>query len=358
MTQYLSIYAGEKATRLIREQGLKADMVEVVAGAAGGPKWLVLCGLDRAIFSSWLFDRKKPVYFVGSSAGTWRLGALAQGMADYGKLLDAYVHQTYETIPDARMVSHEIRKILDSYLDNAGIGKILNHNYARLNVLSTKCRWPCSVERNYPLIAAMVMGGILNLISRKLLRLFFSRTLFFDPRDKPPFLNMEGFPIQRVPLTHENLPQVMMASGAMPVLIEGVKDIPGALPGVYRDAGIIDYHVNIPFNSNSIVLYPHYMERITPGWFDKMLFWRKPKKRDLDNVVLLCPGKAFVEKLPNRKIPSREDFKNYWKRDAERISYWQQVIAASAVLGEEFLEAIENNRIVHNIKPIDILCSE
>lgn len=226
-----------------------------------------------------------------------------------------------------------------------------------MNAFSTRCRWPGSLEKPYLLILSMALGGMMNLISRRLLRVFFSRTLFFDPRDKPPFFEMDGFPLQKAPITRENLRQVMMASGAMPVLIEGVRDVPGALPGMYRDAGIIDYHVSVPFNSSSIVLYPHYMERMTPGWFDKMLFWRKPDKKDLESVVLLCPGRAFMEKLPRGKIPSREDFKDYWKRDAERISFWSRVVSLSRVLGEEFFQEIEKNQIIHNIKPIENLCS-
>jgi len=357
MLEYLSIYAGKKARRLIQERGLTPDMVEIVAGAAGGPKWLVLSGLDRAIFSDWFTGRKSPLYFVGSSAGTWRLGALAIGMKAYDAYLEAYINQTYRTRPDAGTVSREILRILNAYLNEGGVEKILNHPYIRMNALSTMCRWPGSLEKPFLLILSMALGGVMNLISRRLLGIFFSRTLFFDPRDKPPFFDMDGFPLQKVPITRENFRQVMMASGAMPVLIDGVRDVPGAFPGMYRDAGIIDYHVNIPFNSRSIVLYPHYMERITPGWFDKMLFWRKPEKRDLDKVVLLCPGKAFVEKLPGRKIPSREDFRDYWNRDRERISFWTSVVSSSRILGEEFLNSIENNRIRHIIKPVEILCS-
>jgi hypothetical protein len=357
MTEYLSIYAGKKAFGLIREQGFTPDMVEIVAGAAGGPKWLVLSGLDRAVFFRWFTHRDAPLYFVGSSAGAWRLGALALGEKAYDSFLDAYVHQTYRIRPDAGMVSREILRILNSFLNDGGVEKILDHPYIRMNALSTRCRWPGSMERPYPLIFSMALGGLLNLVSRRLLGVSFSRTLFFDPRDKPPFFEMDGFPLQKAPITRENFRQVMMASGAMPVLIEGVRDVPGALPGMYRDAGIIDYHVNIPFNSRSIVLLPHYVDRITPGWFDKMLFWRKPDKRNLDNVVLLCPGKAFVEKLPNRKIPSREDFKDYWHRDADRIFFWRRVVSLTQILGEEFLEAVESGSFVSNIKSIDILYS-
>jgi len=353
--KYLKVYAGPRAATLIRENGLRPDMVDVVAGAAGGPKWLVLCGLDRAVFGSWLMDRTRPVHLIGSSVGSWRFAALVQGMEAYERFVEAYLRQTYRTIPTAGMVSAEIGKILDAYLDREGIEKALSHPHARLNVMAVKCSGPGSLERKYQVLAAMVLAGILNLMNRRFLRLFFSRTLFYDSRDLPPYFSMKGFPLKQVSLTRENLWQAVMASGSMPVLMKGLKDIPGAPKGMYRDAGIIDYHLDIPYDSSSIVLYPHYMERVTTGWFDKVLSWRRPHARHLDNVVLLCPGRNFVEKLPGGRIPSREDFKEFWQKDTERISFWKQALSASAVLGDEFMEAVDTGRLADYLQPIDQL---
>jgi hypothetical protein len=350
--KHLAVYAGPGAVKLIRDQGLRPDMVDVVAGAAGGPKWLVLCGLDRAIFSSWIMERTHPVHLIGSSVGSWRFAALAQGMDAYERFLEAYFLQKYTTVPSAAMVSAEISKILDAYLDKEGISRLLEHPFARLNCLAVKCSWPGSEQRKSMVILSMALAGLLNLVSRRLLRFFFSRTLFFDGRDLPPFSHMEGFPLQRVKLTEANVHEAVLASGSMPVIMEGIKDIPGAAQGMYRDAGIIDYHLDIPFKSDSIVLYPHYMERIIPGWFDKLLPWRRPAAGNMKNVVLLCPGKAFVEMLPGRKIPSREDFREYWHRDTERIAFWDKVVKASAVLGDEFLEALHKGSIAEHIRPI------
>ena len=50
MANNLEFIAGSKAYSIIKESGLKPEMVRVVAGAAGGPKWLVLSRLDRAVF--------------------------------------------------------------------------------------------------------------------------------------------------------------------------------------------------------------------------------------------------------------------------------------------------------------------
>jgi len=353
--KYLSIYAGSKAIGSIAEHGLKPDMVEVVAGAAGGPKWLVLCGLDRAIFGSWLMERKTPVYLVGSSVGSWRFAALAQGVDAYGKFLDAYSCQTYTTVPTARMVSEEIGKILDAYLDEHGIERAFNHPYTRLNVMATRCSWPGSVERKHHVLFSMILAGLLNLMDRRLMRLFFSRTLFYDARDLPPFFRMEGFPIQQIELTRANVRLAILASGSMPVVMEGVKDIPGAQTGMYRDAGILDYHLGIPFNSTGIVLYPHYTDRITPGWFDKFLSWRRPEGQDIENVVLLCPAKGFVEKLPNGRIPSREDFRLFWRHDDERMAFWGRVVSESRVLGDEFLDVLAKGTILEHLRPIEEL---
>ncbi|RPJ78596.1 MAG: patatin-like phospholipase family protein, partial [Deltaproteobacteria bacterium] len=78
MNRWLSIFAGKKALLHIREQGLSQEDVSVIAGAAGGPKWLVLNQLDRMIFSYWLRNRKKPLYLLGSSIGSWRFAAASQ----------------------------------------------------------------------------------------------------------------------------------------------------------------------------------------------------------------------------------------------------------------------------------------
>lgn len=352
----LSIYAGPTAREIIARQGLTPDMVEVVAGAAGGPKWLVLYGLDKAIFTSWLMERTSPVFLIGSSVGSWRFAALAQGMDAHERFRDAYLRQMFTSVPTAAQASTEIMKFLDAALAGGGPDRVLTHPHARLSVLAVKCAGPYAVERKYPLLLLMAAAGILNLANRSLLRLFFTRVLFHDARDLPPFAAMDGFPIRHVPLSRDNLRSAVMASGSMPVIMEGVRDIPGAGPGMYRDAGILDYHLAIPFSSAKIVLFPHYTSRITPGWFDKLLPWRKPSLKDMANVVLICPSREFMSSMPGGRIPSREDFWEFHGRDNERLAFWNHVLSSSERLGEEFLEAVETGAIREHLKPIEPLC--
>ena len=60
MFDNISFFAGETAGSIIKENGLTSEMVRVVAGAAGGPKFIVLSQIDRYLFSEWL-DKEKPI---------------------------------------------------------------------------------------------------------------------------------------------------------------------------------------------------------------------------------------------------------------------------------------------------------
>ncbi|MBI3347382.1 MAG: hypothetical protein HY020_09255 [Burkholderiales bacterium] len=50
----LQIYAGPTAKVRLAERGLHAGDVGLIPAAAGGPKGLILNGLDRFIFGDWL----------------------------------------------------------------------------------------------------------------------------------------------------------------------------------------------------------------------------------------------------------------------------------------------------------------
>lgn len=163
---------------------------------------------------------------------------------------------------------------------------------------------------------------------------------------------MNEFPMTIHQLTSANFKKALLASGSVPVIMEGISDIPG-VPGVFRDGGIIDYHLDLPFlpDDDGLVLFPHFYESITPGWFDKKLN-RKPNPEHLKNVVLISPSEAFVKTLPYGRIPDRKDFKTFKGRDKERMDYWWTASDKSKQLGEEFHNAVASGNIRHMVKPL------
>ncbi|MDA8139515.1 MAG: patatin-like phospholipase family protein [Desulfobacteraceae bacterium] len=358
MNSSLTLQAGPAAMRILRERGLRPEDIQVIAGAAGGPKWLVLSGLDRLIFGTWLQERTAPLFLVGSSIGAWRFAALSrrQPVQTLDRFEAAYIHQRYASKPTAQEVSRESRKIMEEFLDEAGIREILDHPFKRLNIFSARCHGLLGSDARVPLAVGLAGAALANLCQRRLLSIFFRQTLFSDPRQSPPFQTGKGFAPLQVRLTEENFRQALLASGSIPLVMSRVSDIPGAPPGTYRDGGILDYHLDIPFGvkGNGLVLFPHYSQRITPGWFDKKLIWRKPHPGHMDHVLLVSPSKQFVADLPFAKIPDRNDFWRFKRDDLGRIDYWQTVSRRSRQLADELVELVERGCVAEKVKPFGI----
>jgi len=354
MTDNLVFYAGRKAFEIIREEGLKPERISVVAGAAGGPKWLVLRHLDRVLFSEWFKSRKLPLFLIGSSIGAWRFAGqcMADPITSLSDFESAYIHQAYAEKPSPEAVSRESARIQQAFLKNRGPHEILDHPFLRLNFMAVRSKGPAASDRRFLLATVLLVAALGNLVSRSFLKVFFERVLFYDSRNVPPFFRITGFPIHRVPLTPGNLTGALLASGSIPLVMSGVKGIPDSPSGVYRDGGVIDYHMDMPLTGESegIALFPHYMERVIPGWLDKKLSWRKPGARNMANVLMMAPSKQFIDRLPYHKIPDRNDFHRFEGQDSQRFDYWSAVAKASQVLADEFMEAMLSGNIRNRVR--------
>lgn len=84
------------------------------------------------------------------------------------------------------------------------------------------------------------------------------------------------------------------------MVMQGVRDLPGAGAGTYRDGSLLDYHLDLPYHGNDIVLYPHFTDRVIPGWFDKGLPWRRSNQQGLQDVLLLAPSRTTWPACPRQ----------------------------------------------------------
>ena len=349
----LTFRAGAGALRSIRDKGFDISSVGTIAGASGGAKWLVLSQLDRAILGNLVPKMTSPVHLIGSSIGSWRFACYAQEnpIAAIERFERAYLEQTYSEKPDIHEITAKSREILALVLGESGVHEILSNPLFRTHVMAVRSRHVTASENRGLLAAGLVAAATLNAISRKSLGLFFERALFFDRRDAPPFFDLAGFRIQRIELSAENLQDAVVATGSIPLVLTGVRDIQGAKRGVYRDGGVIDYHLDLPHSSReSLTLFPHFYDRIVPGWFDKKLRWRKPHPGNVDRTILISPSAEFVAKLPNAKIPDRSDFLNY--TPGERVKAWRTCVAACTELADEFNEVIATGQLAARLQPL------
>ncbi|MFK0572544.1 patatin-like phospholipase family protein [Endozoicomonas sp.] len=357
MSSLVDIQAGGLALDNIRANGLPQESVKVIVGASGGPKWFVLSGLDKALLGEYFRNRTTPLDLIGTSAGSWRFSCFAQDnpLAAHERFEQGYLHTCYSEHPDPSEISRKARELVASIIPEESIHQILNNPVMRFNLIAVRSHGLTASDVKPLQMAGLGLAATGNLINRKYLSYFFTRTLFhhsaYEHSEKPEFYHASDLTTERVKLSAANLVDAVMASGSIPVVMESVTNIAGAPEGRYRDGGITDYHFDMRFHQgDGLVLYPHFYSRMIPGWFDKALKHRRPSPQNTDNVVLVSPSQAFVDRLPYQKIPDRNDFARF--TFDERVRYWKRVVQESTRLGEEFLELVASGKIRQVVNPI------
>lgn len=349
----LSILAGPRARKQLSDNGLRQQDVALLAGASGGPKWFVLYGMDRFLFGTFFRGREEPLATLGTSAGAWRLACLGlhDPLSGIERLARRYSTQTYSTErPDRHEVSREARRLVQYVLGDSGAAEIAGNPLIRTHIIADRARGLMRAEHPAVLAAGLTACGLANGFSRRSLGWFFERTVFATQPGVLPF-PFDDLPTREVALTGDNVAEVLMATGSIPLVMEGVRGVPGAPGALFRDGGITDYHFDLPFSRlKGLVLYPHFYAGLVPGWFDKMVRWRRIRPEHFDNVVVLAPSADFVATLPYGKIPDRKDFEVMGTQ--QRMDYWARVLDASHTLGEAVADLVENGRGLDDIRPL------
>ena len=352
-TPALNIRVGHQARELILKEGLQAHHVDTIPGAAGGPKGIGLIGLDQAIFGDFLPQSKQRRFLIGSSVGAWRFaGIVAQGeKKGHAKLAELYTHLPFHKkmkIADIEKIS---RDMLAGILENKS-QQLLDHPDYHLTIIAAKAEHLFQSDHKLALYSSLlgIVGS--NAISRNYLNKFMQRVIC-QPSQFPQFqMQDDAFKTHYIHFHQDNVSDWLMASGSIPGVTPAVRNIVDAPQGAYRDGGLIDYHIDLPFQSKGLVLYPHFTDSITPGWFDKMFKSRKSNPENQSRTVLISPPQAYLNSLPLGRLPDRKDFVLKGLSEQQRIQMWKQSIAESQRLGDEFLELVEKQNFADVIQPL------
>lgn len=330
----LALHAGPEARARVLADGLHPGLFEVLVGASGGAKWLVLSALDRLLFPWLLRDRVRPLACVGSSIGAWRhlCLALPDPAEATSRLLDAYISQSYADGAGTADVSRVSRAILQTVLGKAGARHVVDHAQVQTHVLAVRARGPWRSARRVGLIAATAGTAFSNLLSRRALAPWVERHCFHTgPREAA--LGFGTFATRHVALNAQTLPSALMASGSIPLVAEGVRDLePGE---VFWDGGMMDYHIAPDFGAREgLVLYPHFYAHLAPGWFDKPLRWRHRRPAEWSRLLMISPTPELVASLPDGRLADWRDMRRF--PTAERQRRWRAVASAAERLAEDF----------------------
>ena len=362
--QALELRVGASAAERLAAEGWHSELFHGLIGASGGPKWLILGQLDRALYRELLSRRDSALVAVGSSIGSWRHAMLAQDdpIAAYDRFEEAYLAQQYSRAkPSIEEVTAVSDQLLQAALGTDGARAVANHPWMRNHIVTARGRGLTNATGGGGLALGLAVAALGNAISRRTLPLSFDRVVFSHDSSynstvhtstvhktahhTPHDISMSGacpvtsrllagFNTHYVALTEHNVARALKASGAIPYLFDGVTDVPGGPKGAYWDGGIIDYHFDLEaLSEDKLWLYPHFGAGVTRGWFDKFLPWRAGRRPSVDQLIMLCPSRAFLDQLPFKKIPDRRDFGKM--PEAERVRYWQHCVAESQRLADE-----------------------
>ena len=351
----LHIHAGPGARQHLAQHGLQPQDIRLVPAAAGGPKGLILKQLDQQIFGHWLPQGGHAVHLVGGSMGAWRMAtaAMADPVRGFEDLTHGYIHQHVEPEPGRKrpttgritqFFADQMAGFFDGHIDS-----ILAHPRWRLHVLTSRGRQV--LRRATPARTVVGFAGLTlgNLVSRQAVGLFLERTVFSSPGEALP-LPLNDLPTRHVGLSSANFLDAVRASCTIPFLLDGVHDIAGAPRGAHWDGGLVDYHLHWPYArlDNGLALYPHFQRQVVPGWLDKALRWRHRPSPALSRLIVLAPNPAWVARLPQGRLPNRDDFAGLTLPD--RIRLWTRAVDEAQALADDWQSWLARGCPIHEVQ--------
>jgi len=350
MPKSFHIKAGPIAMEHIKRNGLTPEMINVIPAAAGGPKWIVLYAFDKYLMKNWFADQKTKLHLVGASAGAWRMMCYATSnpIDTLQRFLNSYVEQSYPEWPTPEQVSSKMKEILQFSLADGGISDILQATNRHLHIITSGTNFKIREGSNYKLQFGKIV--LKNLVSRNWLKNDLQRVVFTNKKDSSTIFQLnDSINTRFESITKDTIMPALQATGTIPMLMNPVTEI--AYPNTLLwDGALVDYHIALSYNTENLVLYPHFSDRIIPGWFDKFVPWRRPSEQVTDRMIMIHPSKSFIESLPDQKIPDRKDFETYFDQKDTRISNWYEVAKRGEEIVKEFDSLYQNGSLIDHLE--------
>lgn len=335
MDSPLAIHAGRQVRERILRDGFSYQDFDVVLGAAGGPKWLVLYGLDRVLAPA-LAAAPRPRTLVGASVGAWRLATYLQAdpAAALDRLLARYRDPTFFAEARPNMTAR-FRDDVAAVLGPGGLQALAEGRDSQLYAVLTAFG---------PGAARLPLRLAVTALANAVRPLSFAggpaQRVLAGPQPAPAWLQ-DALPGASLALRPEQWPEALLATAAVPGLIRPVEGLlgPARPQDLCLDGGIADYHFGAIPRHEGFALYPHFYSHLVPGWFDKPFPRRWCTPEAFDHLLLIAPSRAFVASLPGGKIPDRQDPRAL--SGAALAARWGQVAEASQALGESWARLTE-----------------
>jgi hypothetical protein len=259
--------------------------------------------------------------------------------------LEHYVSQVFTAADSPERISDAYRALLRQVLPREHGAHVLAHPRFALALHAVRVQGWVGARGALQKVA-LGTAALSHALAQQSARLFFEPTQFATAGTPREWLDPT---VAHATLDADNLHDVALASGSVPMYMAPVAI--GA--GRYLDGGLSDYHIRRRLGpADRLALMFSHQRKLVPAWFDKFVPWRAPPRAATDNLLLVHPTPEFLALLPERRVPTREDFTRFVDRPAERIRRWRAAAAESDRLGEQLLSDIAENRIAQLVRPL------
>ncbi|MEE2891985.1 MAG: hypothetical protein VX766_07585 [Pseudomonadota bacterium] len=333
----IELHAGARIRAHVAREGFRFEDFPQVLGAAGGPKWLSLYGMDRVLaprVRAAARSRGTPTDLIGASIGAWRFAAWAldDPVAALDRLFEAYVDPTPFANPTASFDAL-FRHYLDAMFEDGGREQILECVPLKLHAIVA------GFSARGPHLPRLGWAAVRNAVSRERFLRGLER-IIVGARPLDAEL-ASAWPHRHLALDADTLVPALLATAAVPGMLAPIRDLDPKVRAI--DGGIVDYHFDGSPCAGRFTLYPHFRDTLTPGWFDKPWRARHRAAAEVDDLLVICPSPAFVAELPGARIPDRGDPRRYGAEACARN--WRRAGELSRRLGEALEDVLERDRI-------------
>ena len=197
----------------------------------GAPDVPGLTHLDRYVFGEYLAGSEHPIELIGSSIGSWRhaTAAAPEPVAALTSLQERYLNQDWDE-NDPRSAAEIVDELCDWVIESLVSPEVMQHicDHPRYttHVITARGRGLNNNSAGALLAAGMGVSAIANLWGRGALSTLFQRVVFST--GSSPAFDFQDFTTRHVPLTPSILKTALMASGSIPFLMSGQRDISSA----------------------------------------------------------------------------------------------------------------------------------
>ncbi|KAI9347998.1 hypothetical protein DFJ73DRAFT_836164 [Zopfochytrium polystomum] len=340
------------------------DYFKVFFGPASGPRGFATCGFERelcALAREGKLSNEK--WLAGASTGALRFVALITSLVSEAdasdQLKEHFCEMTYRIGDTPAILRGMMEACYRICLPPSHIDAVLNHPTLRLAIFVAQVnpRYADYPEWRFKCLAAWYAAR--HVFDTTKVAEMLSRVCFYSGDEAPEFL-ADGLggkeSVRFVKLTRDNIYEVLHATTCVPYVQEHCTHITGVGTGLFFDGALTDFSMNTHLTSPSHpgLLLSDSLTRLSlrPTVFDSYTPWRAPPAALFTHASVVCPTQAFVDRLPDRKLPHIRDWFNpsYIAFPESRKRNWRECFrravedwpASEALLDAEVLDRLHD----------------